>query len=64
MPDRLAGWTELARGELGLLDILPTLTTTSDLVEYIVQDTRTNNAATVAEATATTGTTGLSRNRR
>jgi HK97 family phage major capsid protein len=58
-PDRLAGYTELVRQELGFLDILPTLTTTSDLVEYVVQDTRTNNAAPVAEATATTGTSGL-----
>jgi HK97 family phage major capsid protein len=57
--DRLSGYTPLARQELGFLDLLPTLTTTSDLVEYIVQDTRTNNAATVAEATATSGTSGL-----
>lgn len=59
VPDRLAGWTDLARQELGLLDILPTLTTTSDLIEYVVQTGRTNNAAPVAEATATTGTSGL-----
>lgn len=59
VPDRLAGWTELARQELGFLDILPTITTTSDLVEYVVQDSRVNNAAPVAEATATTGTSGL-----
>jgi HK97 family phage major capsid protein len=57
--DRLAGYTPLVRQALGYLDILPTLTTTSDLVEYIVQDTRTNAAAPVAEATATTGVTGL-----
>lgn len=57
--DRLAGYTPVVRGELAYLDILPTLTTTSDLVEYVVQNTRVNNAATVAEATATTGATGL-----
>jgi HK97 family phage major capsid protein len=57
--DRLSGYTPLVRQALGYLDILPTLTTTSDLVEYIVQDTRTNAAAPVAEATATTGVTGL-----
>jgi HK97 family phage major capsid protein len=58
-PDRLSGFTELVRQELQYLDILPTLTTTSDLIEYIVQDTRTNAAAPVLEATATTGTSGL-----
>lgn len=57
--DRLSGYTSLVRQSLGYLDILPTLTTTSDLVEYVVQDTRTNAAATVAEATAATGASGL-----
>jgi HK97 family phage major capsid protein len=58
LPDRLTGWTELARVELGFLDVLPTIQTTSDLVEWVEQTTRTNNAAAVAEATATSGTSG------
>lgn len=57
--DRLAGYTPLARGELAFVDALPTQTTTSDVVEWIQQDTRTDNTAPVAEATATTGTSGL-----
>lgn len=56
--DRLTGVTELTRGELGFLDVLPTISTTSDLVEWIEQTLRTNNAAPVAEATATSGTSG------
>lgn len=59
LDDRLAGIVPLTRGELGFLDVLPTLATTSDLVEWISQESRTNNAAPVAEATATTGTSGL-----
>jgi HK97 family phage major capsid protein len=59
VPDRLAGYTTLTRQELGWLDVLPTLSTTSDVVEWVQQDTRVNNAAPVLEATATTGTTGL-----
>lgn len=57
--DRLAGVTNLVRGQLAWLDVLPTQQTTSDLVEWIQQDTRTNNAAPVAEATAGSGTSGL-----
>jgi HK97 family phage major capsid protein len=59
VPDRLAGYTTLTRGELAFIDVLPTLTTTSDLVEWVQQTGRTNSAAPVAEATATTGTSGL-----
>lgn len=57
--DRLSGYTTLTRGELAFLDALPTITTTSDVVEWVEQTTRTNSAAPVAEATATTGTSGL-----
>jgi HK97 family phage major capsid protein len=56
--DRLPGWTPLTRGELALLDLLPTQNTTSDMVEYVVQTTRTNAAAAVAEATASSGASG------
>jgi HK97 family phage major capsid protein len=38
--------------ELTVLDLVPTATTTSDTIEYVREDTWTNAAATVAEATA------------
>jgi HK97 family phage major capsid protein len=43
--------------ELSFLDLLPTVPTTSDLVEWVVP-TFTNAAAPVLEATAATGTSG------
>ncbi len=49
---------DLRQRELSLLDLIPRLQTTSDTIQYIREDTYTNNAAMVAEATATTGTTG------
>jgi HK97 family phage major capsid protein len=58
-PDRLSGYTARPRGELAYVDALPTQSTTSDLVEWVQQDARTNAAAPVAEATASTGTSGL-----
>jgi HK97 family phage major capsid protein len=42
-----------------LLDMIPTAQTTSNMIEYYEMTTSTNNAAFVAEASATTGTTGL-----
>lgn len=57
--DRLAGFQEILQRQLTLLDLLPTAGTTSNMIEYVKEKTFTNNAATVAEATATTGTTGL-----
>jgi hypothetical protein len=56
--DRLPGITEIAQAGTDFLNILPTLQTTSDIVEWVQQSTRTNNAAPVAEATASTGTSG------
>lgn len=56
--DRLAGYTPFARGELQFLDVLPSQSTTSDLVDWVEQTGRTNAAAPVAEATAATGTSG------
>lgn len=44
---------------LVLSDLVPHVQTTSDLVEYVLETGWTNNAAPVAEATATTGTSGL-----
>ena len=41
-----------------MLDLIPRLQTASDTIEYVREDTFTNNAAMVAEATATTGTSG------
>lgn len=46
------------RQELRIQDLITTLTTTSDTIEYVREGSHTNAAATVAEATATTGTSG------
>jgi HK97 family phage major capsid protein len=56
--DRQPGFVDILQRELSLLDLVPRGTTDSDTVEYVREDTFTNNAAMVAEATATTGTTG------
>lgn len=53
------GVIEMRQRELMVLDLIPRLQTESDTVEYVEQTTFTNNAATVAEATNTTGTSGL-----
>lgn len=58
MPQRLPGFQEILQRELTLLDLIPTGQTTSNTIEYVKEKTFTNNAATVAEATVTTGTTG------
>jgi HK97 family phage major capsid protein len=57
--DLRPGYVELLQRELGLLDVIPRSQTNSDTIEYVREDTFTNSAAMVAEATATTGTTGL-----
>jgi HK97 family phage major capsid protein len=57
-PDRVAGLDYLWR-QTTILDLIPTGTTTSNSIEYYEMTTSTNNAAAVAEATATSGTTGL-----
>ena len=56
--DRVDGLDYLWR-DTAFLDLIPTGTTTSNTIEYYEMTTSTNNAAWVAEATATTGTTGL-----
>lgn len=43
---------------LTFLDLVTRLSTSSDTIEWVKEDTFTNNAAAVAEATATTGTSG------
>lgn len=53
------GSLDILQRELTVMDLLPRLATDSDMIEYVREDTFTNNAAMVAEATATTGTTGL-----
>lgn len=57
--DVQAGYKEILTREINLLDLIPRLSTDSDMIEYVREDTFTNNAAMVAEATATTGTSGL-----
>jgi HK97 family phage major capsid protein len=56
--DVQAGVLGILQREINVLDLIPRLTTESDTIEYVREDTFTNNAAMVAEATATTGTTG------
>ena len=58
-PDRLPGVVPLDQRERTLLDIVARSTTDSDLIEYIRMATFTNNAVPVAEASVTTGTTGV-----
>ena len=58
VPQRLPGFREILQRELTLLDLIPTGQTNSNSVEYVKEKTFTNAAATVAEATATTGTSG------
>ncbi len=55
--DRVAGLDFLWR-DTTFLDMIPTGRTTSSSIEYYEMTTSTNNAAWVAEATATSGTTG------
>jgi HK97 family phage major capsid protein len=52
------GVLSILQREINVLDIIPRLQTDSDTIEWVREDTFTNNAAMVAEATATTGTTG------
>jgi len=56
--DIQAGVLGILQREINVLDLIPRLTTESDTIEYVREDTFTNNAAMTAEATATTGTTG------
>lgn len=56
--DHLPGFFEILQRQTTLLDLIPSSSTTSNLIEYVLETTFTNNAAETAEATATTGTTG------
>lgn len=57
-PDYRPGLVDILQRPLSLLDIIPTAQTTSDTISYVREDTFTNAAAMVAEASATTGTSG------
>ena len=57
--DRFTELTTLGRRPLTVRDIIRNLQTGSDLIEYVRQTSRTNNAATVAEATAASGGSGV-----
>ena len=52
------GVLNILQREINVLDLVPRLSTESDTIEWVREDTFTNNSAMVAEATATTGTTG------
>lgn len=56
--DVLPGYVDIRQRELTFLDLVPRIQTVSDTIEYVYESTFTNNAATVAEATVTTGTSG------
>ena len=57
--DRLPGYVDIMQREIVFLDLVPRIPTQSDTVEYVTEDTFTNSAAFTAEATATTGTSGV-----
>jgi HK97 family phage major capsid protein len=57
-PDRLPGYLELLQREINVMDLVPRVSTVSDTIEYVREHTFTNAAASVAEASATTGTSG------
>lgn len=57
--DPQPGLVDIRQRELSVIDLVPRITTESDTVEYVKEDTFTNAAAAVAEASGTTGTSGL-----
>lgn len=59
LDDRQPGFLDILQRQLTILDLIPSTSTTSNLIEWVKEKTFTNNAATVAEATVTTGTSGL-----
>jgi len=52
------GVLSILQREINVLDLVPRLSTDSDTIEYVREEVFDNQAAPVAEATATTGTTG------
>ena len=53
------GVLDILQREINVLDLIPRLTTDSDTVEYVKEDIFTNAAAMTAEATGTSGVSGL-----
>lgn len=58
IPEYYPGYTVLPQRPLTLLDLIARIPTTSDTIDWIKQTGFTNSAAMVAEATASTGTSG------
>lgn len=56
LEDHRAGFVEILQREITVLDLLSRVATDSDTIEYVREDTFTNNAAFVAEATGFTAT--------
>ena len=52
------GYVDLLQRPRNVLDLISRTRTSSDTIDWVKEITFTNNAATVAEATATTGTSG------
>jgi HK97 family phage major capsid protein len=57
LEDHQPGYLDILQREINVLDLLPRSPTTSDTIEYVREDTFTNSAAFVAEATGFTATT-------
>ena len=60
IPDYQPGVTQLLQRPIVVSDLIPHLTTTAEVISYVLETSGSawNNAGTVAEATATTGTSG------
>jgi HK97 family phage major capsid protein len=56
--DHRPGFLDLKQRSVQVLDLIPRVTTESDTIEYVKEDTFTNAAAFTAEATATGSTSG------
>jgi len=56
LEDHQPGFIDILQREINVLDLVPRIPTTSDTIEYVREDTFTNSAAFVAEATGFTAT--------
>lgn len=56
LEDHRAGYVEILQREINVLDLLSRVPTESDTIEYVKEDTFTNSAAFVAEASGFTAT--------
>lgn len=57
-PDYRPGFIDIRQRMLTVLDLVTRIPTNSDTISYVIEDTYTNAAAFVAEATAASGTSG------